>query len=86
MILLKKVKLICIIGWIVGALLMILPFLLAAAHLLWGDASVGIVGGADWPTFRFILGEYTWMAHLGVSISLALVVFYLRHRRYIKNR
>lgn len=76
-----KLKHVCILGWIIGAMLMILPFLLAVARTLWGDVPVGIVGGADWPIFKFVLSEYTWMAHLGVTIFLTFIIVFLRHRK-----
>ena len=82
----KKVKMICIIGWIVGAVLMILPFVLTMVRIMSDDAAVGIVGGAGWPTFSLILGECVWVAHLGVSIALAFVVIYLRHKRNMEKR
>ena len=82
----KKVKLSCSIGGIIGAILMILPFLLATARILWGDAPVNIVGGADGPTFKLILERHIWLSWIGISMILSCVIFFIRHRRYIKNR
>lgn len=82
----KKVKLICIIGGIVGTLLLVAPCALAVVSILGGNIPVNIVGGADGPTFKLILERHIWLSWIGISMILSCVIFFIRHRRYIKNR
>ena len=82
----KKLKLVCVFGWVVGALLMVLPFLLALARILWGDTPVGIIGGADCPTFRLALDQYIWLTWLGISTILSFLILFFRHKGYMEKR
>lgn len=86
----KVLKIICILSGAAFALLTVLLIVMLAMMLggtVAGGASVGIIGGAGWPTFVFMLSKLTrspaftaWQAALLLFLVSLLVRLFTRKK------
>lgn len=66
---------------IFGTVLIVLPLLISAVVILTASGTTtSIVGGADWPTFVFILQKYLWISWTGVLLSIAAIIGLIRKK------
>ena len=66
---------------LLGAAAIILSLLIPIVTMSRMEGAIGIIGGADWPTFLFLLEtKFLWLAVCGILGCAAGIVLILRNR------
>jgi Na+-transporting methylmalonyl-CoA/oxaloacetate decarboxylase beta subunit len=66
---------------LLGAAAIILSLLIPIVTMSRMDGAIGIIGGADWPTFLFLLEtKFLWLAVCGILGCVAGIVLILLNR------
>ena len=71
---------------LLGAAVILLSLLMPVATMSQTNAAIGIIGGADWPTFLFLFEtRFLWLAMCGILSCVAGIVLILLNK-VIKDR
>jgi Na+-transporting methylmalonyl-CoA/oxaloacetate decarboxylase beta subunit len=66
---------------LLGAAVILLSLLIPVAMMSQTNAAIGIIGGADWPTFLFLFEtRFLWLAMCGILSCVAGVVLILLNK------
>ena len=66
---------------LLGAAVILLSLLIPVATMSQTNAAIGIIGGADWPTFLFLFEtRFLWLAMCGILSCVAGVVLILLNK------
>ena len=66
---------------LLGAAAILLSLLIPVVTMSRMDGAIGIIGGADWPTFLFLLEtKFLWLAVCGILGCAAGIVLILLNR------
>lgn len=66
---------------LLGAAVILLSLLMPVATMSQTNAAIGIIGGADWPTFLFLFEtRFLWLAMCGILSCVAGIVLILLNK------
>ena len=66
---------------LLGAAVILLSLLIPVATMSQTNAAIGIIGGADWPTFLFLFEtRFLWLAMCGILSCAAGIVLILLNK------
>ena len=66
---------------LLGAAVILLSLLIPVATMSQTNAAIGIIGGADWPTFLFLFEtRFLWLAMYGILSCVAGIVLILLNK------
>ena len=66
---------------LLGAAVILLSLLIPVATMSQTNAEIGIIGGADWPTFLFLFEtRFLWLAMCGILSCVAGIVLILLNK------
>ena len=66
---------------LLGAAVILLSLLIPVATMSQTNAAIGIIGGADWPTFLFLFEtRFLWLAICGILSCAAGIVLILLNK------
>lgn len=66
---------------LLGAAVILLSLLMPVATMSQTNAAIGIIGGADWPTFLFLFEtRFLWLAMCGILSCAAGIVLILLNK------
>ena len=66
---------------LLGAAVILLSLLVPVATMSQTNAAIGIIGGADWPTFLFLFEtRFLWLAMCGILSCAAGIVLILLNK------
>ena len=66
---------------LLGAAVILLSLLIPVATMSQTNAAIGIIGGADWPTFLFLFeSRFLWLAMCGILSCVAGIVLILLNK------
>jgi Na+-transporting methylmalonyl-CoA/oxaloacetate decarboxylase beta subunit len=66
---------------LLGAAVILLSLLIPVATMSQTNAAIGIIGGADWPTFLFLFEtRFLWLAMCGILSCVAGIVLILLNK------
>ena len=66
---------------LLGAAVILLSLLMPVATMSQTNAAIGIIGGADWPTFLFLFEtRFLWLAMCGIFSCAAGIVLILLNK------
>ena len=66
---------------LLGAAVILLSLLMPVATMSQTNAAIGVIGGADWPTFLFLFEtRFLWLAMCGILSCVAGIVLILLNK------
>ena len=66
---------------LLGAAVILLSLLTPVATMSQTNAAIGIIGGADWPTFLFLFEtRFLWLARCGILSCVAGILLILLNK------
>lgn len=66
---------------LLGAAVILLSLLIPVATMSQTNAAIGIIGGADWPTFLFLFEtRFLWLSVCGILSCVAGIVLILLNK------
>ena len=66
---------------LLGVAVILLSLLIPVATMSQTNAAIGIIGGADWPTFLFLFEtRFLWLAMCGILSCVAGIVLILLNK------